>query len=567
MSDGYKVIVLGLDGATFDLMLPWMEEGHLPAIAELVETGARSPLESTIPPHTPCAWSSFITGKNPGKHGLLDFVEPVPGSHDFRFTNASSRAGSSLWSLINRHGLKTGVVNVPMTFPPEKVDGYLVSGLDAPHEQSEFTYPATIRDEIAARSIDYRIDLQHMGDMGTYAKCRSRLAEICEIETARTEAFEYLRRQYPSEFQMLVYTATDRVQHHFWHYMDPSHDKYDSEGAELFRNAIRDVYVHVDHLIARVLDGKDRDTIVMTMSDHGFGPTSSLRLRLNQSLAHREHLRFQREGGASRVKRMLAGAVDRLLRSTLSCDFKRKLAARFPRLRVWFENLDEARLEWSETIAFASEFYRASPAIWINRSGRFPDGTVGDGAEYEAALETTAAALLSITDSSTGERAINKVYRTRDIYEGPFVDRAPDLIPSWWDDGFLIEQSDPHGGPQGDAFRAEGDLWRGVEFTGSHRLDGIFTMTGGPVKPGYVFEGAKITDVAPTVLYMMGLPIPADMDGSPLLQAIDPLWVDENPPLMTGDASDESAPSDAYQDFSSDEAEAVAQRLKALGYI
>jgi predicted AlkP superfamily phosphohydrolase/phosphomutase len=148
----FRVLIVGLDGATFDLMLPWIEEGCLPNLARILRSGSKSPLESTIPPITPCAWSSFMTGKNPGKHGLFDFIEPH-GEHGFRFTNASFRDGETLWGCLSRHGRRVGVVNVPMTFPPEPVNGFLISGLDTPHELSPFMYPVEIRSDLKQAGI------------------------------------------------------------------------------------------------------------------------------------------------------------------------------------------------------------------------------------------------------------------------------------------------------------------------------------------------------------------------------------------------------------------------------
>src|SRR5262245_28562633 len=142
------VLVIGLDGATFDLMLPWIATGHLPTLGGLLRDGAWSRLRSTIPPITPCAWSSFMTGKNPGKHGLFDFVEPTANGRGMSFTNASSRRGETLWGYLSRLGLKVGVLNVPMTYPPEPLNGYQISGLDTPNERSRFTHPEALRQEL-----------------------------------------------------------------------------------------------------------------------------------------------------------------------------------------------------------------------------------------------------------------------------------------------------------------------------------------------------------------------------------------------------------------------------------
>jgi predicted AlkP superfamily phosphohydrolase/phosphomutase len=557
----YRILVLGLDGATFDLMHPWMEQGHLPWLAKLARAGAQSPLESTIPPITPCAWSSFMTGKNPGKHGLFDFVEPLPERKGFRFTNASSRQAETLWGYLSRQGRRVGVINVPMTYPPESVNGYLLSGLDTPNEDSLYCHPAELREELKSQAIPYRIDVQHLGNMRTDARRDLRLNELGDVESIRTKALAYLRERYPADFTMLVYTATDQVQHHFWHYMDPRHDKFDARGAERYRHAIRDVYVHIDRLIGSLIDQVDEQTIVIIMSDHGFGPTTNVRIRLNQALEHRGLLSFAGERGSKRAFRSLAGFADRVLRSTLSNGAKRYLAGRLPKLRVWFENLDEAPIDWARTRAYSNEAFRASPAVWLNSTA---GGTASDELLREAEQ-----ALGELKDPGTGKPAIRRVYRTRDLYQGPLVDRAPELIPSWWEDGFLLEQSQPGRDPATDVERSKEPITGGVEFAGSHRLHGVFMMAGGPVRAGHVFSGARIIDVAPTVLYLMGLPIPHDMDGVPLVDALDPEFVALRPPHheTNGGSAGKPMESPAETVFTEDEARLIEERLKSMGYI
>lgn len=562
----YKVLVLGLDGATFDLMLPWIDEGRLPALAGLVRGGAWSRLESTVPPITPCAWSSFMTGQSPGKHGLFDFVEPLPNGAGFRFTNAASRRGETLWSYLSRHDRKVGVINVPMTYPPEQVNGYLLSGLDTPSERSAYAHPEELRQELHAQGLDYRIDVEHLGSMNSDARRDHHLVQFCEVESVRTRTLQYLQRRYPADFRMLVYTATDQVQHHFWHYMDVRHDKHDPTRAERYRHAIRDVYVHLDGLIASLLKEVDDDTVVMLMSDHGFGPTSNVRLRLNQALERHGLLHFAREGARGRFVRRVVGWADRLLRSNLSNGAKRLLASLFPRLRVWFETRSDARLDWSKTTAYANESFRANPAVWINHRGRRPDAPVAEGEALEEALRLTEQMLRDLRDPQTGRPVISNVYRARDLYDGPCLDKAPDLILSWWEDHFLLERSTP-GGPEAlDVERSQSPIRGGVEFAGSHRLDGVFAMAGGPVRNGLAFHGARIIDVAPTVLYLMGLPIPADMDGRPLVEALDPDFVAARPPEHDGDAAVVAAPS-ANGSYTEAEAGIIEQRLAELGYL
>jgi predicted AlkP superfamily phosphohydrolase/phosphomutase len=558
-----SVLIVGLDGATFDLMLPWIDEGHLPNLGRLLRSGSRSRLESTIPPITPCAWSSFITGKNPGKHGLFDFVEPVGDGSGFRFTNASFRDGESLWACLSRHGQRVGVVNVPMTYPPEPVNGFLISGLDTPHEHSAFMHPVEIRQELKEAGIRYRIDQQHLGNMRTNERRRQQLLDIFESETARTAAFRHLSELRPANFRMIVYGSTDQVQHHFWHFMDEAHDKHDPVGAKEFRHAIRETYQHIDVQLGQLLDECDDDTVVIIMSDHGFGPMSNVRVRLNQVLRDAGLLKFVEPSPGGRWKQAFASTLDRVLRSTLSSDAKRTIAGLLPRLRVWFENLDEAKIDWPSTSAYVNEAYRSSPAIWLVKG----DGTVnGEQEDLRGCVENV---LVSLVDPVTGEQLISNCHRPDEIYDGPHKAKAPAILPSWWEDGFLLEQSSPGKTAPPNVERSTAPIQGGVEFAASHRLDGVLMLSGGPIRQDLAFTGAKIVDVAPTVLYLMGLPVPDDMDGRVLTEAIDEDFLELNPVRRENldEEFDEDAVDDSRQSFTEQESELIARRLQALGYI
>jgi predicted AlkP superfamily phosphohydrolase/phosphomutase len=557
----YSVLVVGFDGATFDLMLPWIEQGHLPHLGRVLRSGARSRLESTIPPITPCAWSSFMTGKNPGKHGLFDFIEP-DGERGFRFTNASFRDGETLWGCLSRHGRRVGVVNVPMTYPPEPVNGFLISGLDTPHELSPYMYPVQIRQELKDAGIRYRIDQQHLGNMRTNARRRQQLTSIFDAETARTAAFRKLSEDRSCDFRMIVYGATDQVQHHFWHFMDETHDKYDADGAKEFRHAVRDTYMHCDEQLGLLLDECDEDTIVIVMSDHGFGPMTNVRLRMNQILRDAGLLTFDQAAAPGKAKQAIAGWLDRVLRSTLSSDMKRTIAGLFPRLRVWFENLDEAKIDWTKTSAYVNEAYRSSPAIWLNRLQGMSDG------ELRELRERIELIMLSLVDPVTGGLVISNCYKPQELYHGPHTAKAPELLPSWWEDGFLLDQSSAAQPGPPSVERSTAPLEGGVEFAASHRLDGVLMMSGGPVQKELAFEGARIIDVAPTVLYLMGAPIPDDMDGRVLVEALDEEFVETHPAQYEAVDDGGQDESDAGRtSFTQDESELIAKRLQALGYI
>jgi predicted AlkP superfamily phosphohydrolase/phosphomutase len=264
--------------------------------------------------------------------------------------------------------------------------------------------------------------------------------------------------------------------------------------------------------------------------------------------------------------RRVVGWADRLLRSNLSNGAKRVLASLFPRLRVWFETRSDARLDWTKTIAYANEAFRANPAVWINHRGRRPDAPVAEGEALEEALRVTEEMLRNLKDPKTGRPVVSNVYRARDLYDGACLAKAPDLILSWWEDHFLLDRSTPGGPEELDVERSQAPIRGGVEFAGSHRLDGVFAMAGGPVRKGFAFGGARIIDVAPTVLYLMGLPVPDRMDGRPLVEALEPDFVAARPPEQDGGPAVAAVPS-ANGSYTEAEAGIIEQRLAELGYL
>jgi predicted AlkP superfamily phosphohydrolase/phosphomutase len=145
-----KVLIIGLDGITFDLLGPWIEAGELPNLQKLMEQGASGKLRSTLPPISSSSWSSFATGVNPGKHGLVDFVYPGADSYKVTMINAASRQTRALWNWLNDAGYKVGLLGIPTTYPPEPVDGFMISGFLSPGPESEWAFPPELKQELLA---------------------------------------------------------------------------------------------------------------------------------------------------------------------------------------------------------------------------------------------------------------------------------------------------------------------------------------------------------------------------------------------------------------------------------
>jgi len=280
-----RVLIFGLDGATFDLIAPWAAQGYLPTLRRLMDDGVWGPLESTVPPMTSPAWPSFATGKFPAKHGVFDFVSAHSGT--FNIVNATAIDARTLWEILSVHGHRVGVINVPVTYPPRPVNGFLISGLLSPLA-AKVTYPGDLLDPLESElGRRYRVmpSIQYKpGNEDTFIRDLESLVE------ARARFAERLMRDHPWDFMMVHFLATDLAQHALWRFMDPDHPRH--QPGNPYQDAIRCIYQRVDAALGRLIDVAGEDTTVIVMSDHGFGPLHGV-VNLNILLWQKGLLRFK----------------------------------------------------------------------------------------------------------------------------------------------------------------------------------------------------------------------------------------------------------------------------------
>lgn len=567
---GPRVMLIGWDGAVPDLLERFVAAGRLPTIARLMERGSFRRLRSTIPPVTACAWSSFLSGRNPGKHGLFEFVAPRRASYTFDYTCGGHRRekNQDLLAVLNMFGYRVGCVNVPMTYPPRPVSGFVISGLDAPDEKSGIALPKPVF-QAAHETIGtpYRIDNRHLGNMRTDDDREAALREFIRIETLRTDyTLEMIRRE-PIDVLSIVYNATDQVQHHFWHLTDPAHPQYpgdDAPDVRRFRDSIERIYVACDKELQRLLDAFP-DANVFVLSDHGAGPTSGPRVRINNALEQAGLLKFASNKGSALSSAV--GVLDGFLRRTLSAKAKAALARMLPWGRSAIESMGLPPIDWSQTVAFAYEGFTLSPSVWLNRRALFPQGTVGDGAEYESALARVEAALLSLRDPRSGGPVIPKIYRARDIYPGRYSDSAPDLILDWWTEPtWTMTRSHPKLAAEPVVFYPPAAVIPGQDITGIHRRDGILVASGPQLAAhgAGARESADLFDLAPTTLALLGVSVPADMDGRVIGDVLAGTLTPAASGSATAAAPAEDEPATTYSD---EDRKRIEERLSSLGYI
>jgi predicted AlkP superfamily phosphohydrolase/phosphomutase len=476
--------VIGLDGATWDLLDPWIQQGLLPNIARLREAGAWGTLRSVKPPLSAPAWTSAVTGVNPGAHGVLNFVLVDPADFGTRMATSRDRRVPAIWDHLNRAGRRVGIVNIPLTSPADSVDGFFIGGF--PHLDSVGTfYPPDLESRVGPYGYDMYGEHLPPGHETEF------LDAILGTLDAQRDATLRLMKSEPWDFLWVVFLASDKVQHFFWRYMDPQHPAYAREHVPALREAIRDTWVRLDAAVGALAAAAGERTTVVLLSDHGFGPV-------------RREFRvvswMRREG-------------------YLSDD------------------------DWRRSRYFYLTTYGGE--LFVN-DGRFPVPAVADS-ERAAALAEAHSRLAAVLDEEG--RPVLTDFTARDTtYRGAAAARAPDLFfegaPGWIVGGGNPSPGEPIFGKPS------------FTFSGYHLPEGILVASGPGIARGARPRGAGLLDVAPTLLYLSGAPIPQAMEGRVLEEIIDPARLDAEPPRFE-EIPLERAPID----------EEKAEAVRAIPYI
>lgn len=539
-----KAMVIGLDGATWTLLDRFIDEGVMPTLGRLRDEGVRGPLWSVIPPMTATAWTSYQTGKGPGRHGIFDWTEPVAGTYLYRPIDSSRMLSRNLFELLSDHGKRVATVNLPLTFPARAINGIAVGDMLTPAKESPgFTWPASYKAELDRLVPDYAIDT-HL--CGSEDDVRPFLARLHHLIDRRGTLVRHLLDQEPWDLFTVVWVEMDRMQHCLWHIFDPTHPRHDARLAAAHRDAILDIYRLLDTRIAEMLDRRSPDTNVWFISDHGFGPCR-YKVFLNKWLAQEGFLTFK-EGGAQTRDRLNAvrgvlnrAGIDtrRILALARGLGGDRMLAAgdSFSRFA--------AEIDWEHTQAYC----HGTNAIRLNLRGRDRSGAV-DPAEAEAVMARLSDRLMRLRDPE-GNRVIHRVAPRADLYEGPEVDRAADLLIADHDDSVWFYYSE--GENPAEIFEPSG--WA----SGNHKPDGLFCAWGPDIGTGTV--DANIVDLLPTLFATLGVPIPDDVDGRVLAEIFRP---ERKVAARWTEAAAYAAAAGA-RDAGYDRA--IEERLRGLGYL
>jgi predicted AlkP superfamily phosphohydrolase/phosphomutase len=557
-----RLLIIGLDGATFDLIEPWAAEGHLPHLQRLMREGAWGPLRSTLPAMTFPAWSTMMTGVNPGRHGIFDFTRRVPGQYAVEFVNATHRRSPTLWRWLSDAGRRVGVVGVPTTYPPEPVNGILIAGFDAPVTtgiDATFVHPPELLDELRRNVGAYRItDFQelHIGP-GWHAEALTKLQAALRDRAAIAE---YLLTRQVWDCFLVLFGESDTVSHHFWMFHDPASPRYDAARAPEFGGAIRTIYRQLDAAVGRLVAAAPGATVIV-LSDHGFGGTSDHVLYLNRWLAQAGYLHFLRRPSLmGQAVRLGKRAGLRLLPSKVQEQVFRRGGGRLANRME--SSARFSGIDWQSTRAYSEET-NTCPAIWLNCAGREPAGIVAPEA-YLALRAEIIARLEDWRNPATGHRIVARAWRREELYRGAHTGEAPDIVLELaLDNGYAYTCQSSQGRP-GQAVRRMGPVehvgGKGTSMNGSHRPNGILILSGPGARSGQRVEGASLADIAPTALALLDLAPPLPLEGRILREAL--LGSVTTP--MTAPSDWLSTPVCAYSPVETHHVEA---RLRSLGYL
>ena len=528
---GPRVIVLGWDSATFDVIDPLLHEGRLPVLEGLIEKGWRAPLRSTWPPMTDCAWTSAFTGRDAGAHGIIGSWYRAPGSYGCRYFSSRDRRAPAAWELAPdaRHL----VWNVPMTFPPEPIAGAMVAGYGAP-PGSQITEPKDLQSKLAGRwPLDDLLDRAPHGSLERF------FDDLVRGLRAQSEALPWTIRETGADAVYAVWPHIDRAQHFFWRFRDSNHALSD---------AIDRVYEAMDRATGAVLEAFP-DADVMVVSDHGAGPLHG-DVNLGAWLARRGDASYS-QGSRRSVVSSVAWALPPALRRT-----GRRIAPGLARKAMSAKLAGQlAPFDWSRTKAFVG-FHSD---LWLNLEGREPNGIVPES-EADAVLQEIADALVQLEDPATGQRVIAGAHRREEIFTGPHAHLAPDLILDTWSAGYRVAP----GREASEDVVISPEALAGVResWSADHRPLGIFVAAGPRFEHGSSSE-LDLYDVCPNVLALLGAGVPEGLRGQVASEALAG-FLTSSPVRSTGEVA---ARGTSSTDYTEDEAAAVAEHLKDLGYI
>jgi len=508
-----KLIIIGIDGATFDFIKPLTEKGKLPNIARLMKNGVYNEMKSTLPPLTALAWPSFFTGVNPGKHGIFDFTYRDK-NNQVSLNNFNNIKTKTLWDYSHEQGLKSVVINVPMTYPPKNYENnVIISGILSP-ENKPFCNNKKIEDDLKrefGNFIYYDGINQRFGSFGGLKKSISNKKFIMQKDKQVRDISLYLLDNINPDILITVFMSVDQVKHIMWGYRDKNNLFYDE-----FGDCVEKTYVEVDKHVGKILE-QHEDSDVIIISDHGWGNIDHVvyvnsMLRKNNLLQYKEgvdkevYINWQdRIRNKYDHKKEKSGVMnmdsfirflnkDGVKRYFKKIPFKYHLYTMFSVLSKEGIKKPGFKVDFDHSKAWLTS--RPSFSIHINSK---------DPYEHKEIVKNIKKEFHNLRCEECGKTLITEIFEKGELYWGNNIENAPDIIiiPNKYD---TISTS---------ASKNVGTTVHHLEkISGWHKLNGIFIASGPNIKSSSI--NPMIYDIVPTVLSYLNIPIPNSIDGKTL---------------------------------------------------
>jgi predicted AlkP superfamily phosphohydrolase/phosphomutase len=528
-----RTLFIGLDGATFTLLDAFTRhhpgEGVvMPTMARLMREGFQAPLRSTALPLTPPAWTTFMTGRTPGHHGVFDFVRFQDRGHEclWTLTDSTNIRCETIWSIASRHRRRVISLNFPMMAPPEAVNGSLVSGFVSWKHLRRNITPTSLYDRLKRipgfnpKEIawDFKREDQVGEDMS-----QADLEAWVHSHRLREEQWfrvaETLLHEDQPDFFAVMFDGTDKLQHQTWHVLDPRlQPEHPTPEHARLREMVLGYYRRLDEYLARLIELAGPDAQVFLASDHGFTAAFNV-VRINRYLGELGYLVWHEDDGSLAAQRR--------------------------------EGVNFAYLDWSRTLAFCPT--PSSNGIVI-RTAREP-GQPGVPIDQYQAFRAKLIDDLRALRTPAGEQVVTQILLREEAFPGEAMENAPDLTITLNDHGFVsVRNKTPV-------------VEKRPYPAGTHHPDGILVACGPGIAPDHSRELVQLLDMAPILLYSLGLAIPEDFEGTVPGQLFTPETFRERPVRIGPRTRRVDRQGTPQSGPSADERAEILGQMRALGYL
>ncbi len=529
-----RTILIGLDGATFTVLDALMEENVMPFLKKFTASGARGKLISVTPPLTPPAWTTVMTGRSPGNHGIFDFMRfESPQSRYLAINNLRHVRCETIWSMASRQGLRAASLNFVMMSPLRPFSGYIIPGWVSWRHIRHVFHPPELYERVKALpgfdlkelSMDVTMDEKAMEGCPE-EEYEGWVRLHIRREQQWFSVWRYLMKESPCELMAIVLDGVDKLQHLCWRFISPELlPRSPSPWEQKIRSLCLDYFRQVDAFIAETVAMTGGEANIIIVSDHGFSTTSEI-VYMNSWLQQRGYLEWA--DGAS-----------------TTASLPGKLGLELPRKQAYL-------LDWTKTKAYAVT--PSSNGIHICIAGQRGENGITPG-EYENFRKELADSLRRFVDPQTGQPVITRVGTREELFAGSQVKDAPDLTVTLRDGGFIS------------ILKSDKLVETRPEPLGTHHPEGIFIAGGPDIRKGLSAPQFSILDVAPTLLHSLGLPVPDDLEGRALAEVFTPSYMQKYP-VKTGEPTIPPEPFPGLAVPAQDEEQKeIMTRLKALGYM